>query len=60
MVMLDLTTTALDAASLAAACRAQGVLVSTLGPQRVRLVTHLDVADDGIDRALEALLPSLT
>ena len=34
---------------------AEGVLASTLGRQIVRLVTHLDVDDDGIDRACAAL-----
>ena len=37
--------------------RAAGVLVSALGPQLVRLVTHLDVDDDGIERAVEVLVP---
>jgi threonine aldolase len=36
----------LDAPAVAAAAREQGVLVSVLGPHRVRLVTHLDVDDD--------------
>jgi threonine aldolase len=33
------------------------VLVSALGPRFLRLVTHLDVDDDGIDRAIEVLRP---
>lgn len=33
----------------------QGVMGVTLGPRLVRLVTHLDVDDDGIDRAVAAL-----
>ena len=37
----------------------QGVLVSALGPRVLRLVTHLDVDDDGIDRAIEVLQPLL-
>jgi threonine aldolase len=32
-----------------------GVLVGTVGPGVVRLVTHLDVDDAGIDRACAAL-----
>jgi threonine aldolase len=36
-----------DAPALAAAARERGVLVSVVGPQRVRLVTHLDVDDAG-------------
>ena len=31
-----------------------GVLVSAFGPRRVRMVTHLDVDDAAIDRALDA------
>ncbi len=34
---------------------AQGVLAGTIAPGVVRLVTHHDVDDDGIDRALAAL-----
>jgi threonine aldolase len=55
IVPLNLAGTGLDAASLAAHCRAEGVLVSGVGPRRVRLVTHLDVDDAGIDRALDVL-----
>ena len=35
--------------------KARGVLAAPWGAQRVRFVTHLDVDDDGIDRAAEAL-----
>jgi len=59
IVPLDLTVTSLDSATLAAHCRAQGVLVSAVGPRRVRLVTHLDVDDEGITRALDVLRPVL-
>jgi threonine aldolase len=60
IVALDLTVTSLDSATLAAHCRAGGVLVSSVGPRRVRLVTHLDVDDTGIERALEVLRPALS
>ncbi len=40
---------------LAAAARQRGVGVSVLGPRTARLVTHLDVDDDGIDVACEVL-----
>ncbi len=46
-----------DAARLATAAAADGVRVSALGPRVVRLVTHLDVDDDGIDQAIEVLMP---
>ncbi|HWA66331.1 MAG TPA: GntG family PLP-dependent aldolase [Mycobacteriales bacterium] len=51
MVVLDLADGSVDGAGLAAACKEAGVLVSVVGPQRVRLLTHLDVDDEGVDRA---------
>ncbi|WBB71130.1 GntG family PLP-dependent aldolase [Micromonospora sp. WMMD812] len=55
LVPLDLTKSALDAHALAAAARAEGVLISVLGPRTARLVTHMDVDDAGIDRAVDVL-----
>lgn len=55
IVPLDLTKSTVDAPSLGAAARGRGVLVSVLGPRVGRLVTHLDVDDAGIDRAIEVL-----
>ncbi|ASW56060.1 low specificity L-threonine aldolase [Plantactinospora sp. KBS50] len=55
IVPLDLTKAALDAHALAAAARERGVLVSVLGPRTVRLVTHLDLDDAGLDQAIEVL-----
>jgi len=40
-----------DAPALAAAAREQGVLISVVGPRKVRLVTHLDIDDAGATRA---------
>jgi threonine aldolase len=48
-----------DAVAAGAAAAEQGVLISVLGPTTVRLVTHLDVDDDAIDRAIEVLRPLL-
>jgi threonine aldolase len=48
-----------DAPELAAALRDAGVEVSTLGPRRVRMVTHLDVDRAGVERALDALRAAL-
>ncbi len=42
-------------AALAAAAAERGVLVSVLGPRIARLVTHLDLDDDDVDRAVEVL-----
>ena len=41
---------------IAADLAARGVLVSSFGPRRVRMVTHLDVDDTAIERALEAIV----
>jgi threonine aldolase len=60
IVPLDLSPLEIDAATVAALCRADGVLVSVVGPRRVRLVTHLDVDDAGIERAIGALQRALT
>lgn len=53
IVVLDVD----DAGAVARAAAAQGVLVSALGPRFLRLVTHLDVDDDGVAQALEVLRP---
>lgn len=55
IVPLDLTSHRLDAAGLATAARAEGVLVSALGPRFCRLVTHLDVDDAQAERAASVL-----
>ncbi|GAA1413458.1 threonine aldolase family protein [Catellatospora coxensis] len=55
LVILDLAKTALDAPTLAARAREQGVLVSALGPRTGRLITHLDIDDAGLDRAIDVL-----
>ncbi len=55
IVVLDVAGASLTAAELAAAAAAQDVRVSALGPRVVRLVTHLDVDDDGTDRAAHVL-----
>jgi threonine aldolase len=46
-----------DAAGVAVKAAEQDVLVSALGPRLLRLVTHLDVDDDGIDQAVDVLRP---
>jgi threonine aldolase len=53
IVVLDVT----DAAEVADKARAAGVLVSALGPRFLRLVTHLDVDDDGVEHAIRVLGP---
>jgi threonine aldolase len=46
-----------DATAVAGKARGEGVLVSAIGPRLLRFVTHLDVDDDGIDRAIDVLAP---
>lgn len=59
IVPLDLSKTAFDGQTLAAQAHEQGVLVSVVGPRRVRLLTHLDVDDAGVERAIGVLAPLL-
>jgi threonine aldolase len=59
LVPLDLTKAPLTAPELGARAREAGVLVSVLGPRLGRLVTHLDVDDAGVERAIEVLVPLL-
>jgi threonine aldolase len=44
-----------DASGFVALLAEQGVLAAGVSPTAVRLVTHLDVGDEDIDRAIEAL-----
>jgi len=44
-----------DAAQLVAAAREEGVLIATVGPRTVRLVTHLDVSAEDAHRAAAVL-----
>jgi threonine aldolase len=56
IVVLDVD----DAAAVAGAAAQQDVRVSALGPRFLRLVTHLDIDDDGLDRAIKVLSPLIT
>jgi threonine aldolase len=55
IIVLDLAVTDWTAAALAAAAGEHGVRISALGPTFARLVTHLDVDDDGITLAADVL-----
>ena len=59
LVMLDLAKHRLDAPAVVAAAAASNVLVTAMTPRLVRLVTHLDVDDHDVDRAIEVLTPIL-
>jgi threonine aldolase len=54
IVMIDLKTPGPAAPVVEEALRERGVWVVAIGPRRLRAVTHLDVDDAGIDRAVKA------
>jgi threonine aldolase len=60
VVLLDLSKSTVDGPALAARARERGVLVSVIAPRAVRLLTHLDVDDAGIDQAIDVLVSGLT
>ncbi|HEX3004983.1 MAG TPA: GntG family PLP-dependent aldolase [Angustibacter sp.] len=60
IVILDLAAARRSAADVVDSLAADGVLASAFGPQRIRLVTHLDVDDDACDRAERALRQALS
>jgi threonine aldolase len=55
LVMLDLTKAGTDAPTLVARAAERGVLITAMRPRTARMITHLDVGDDDIDRAIEVL-----
>ena len=59
IVPLDLTKAGCDGPTLAARAGENGVLISVVGPRRVRMVTHLDVDDAAVDRAIAVVAPLL-
>lgn len=52
IVMIELHDPALDREALLAALHARGVWMGPSGPRRIRALTHLDVDDAGISRAV--------
>jgi threonine aldolase len=59
IVGLDLSQLPLTAAEFAQMVRAEGVLISALGPKFARLVTHLDIDDKSMEFAAEVLTQAL-
>jgi threonine aldolase len=55
LVPLDLSKSSFDAPGLTAEAAKEGVLISPMLPQLVRLVTHLDLDDAAIDRTIDVL-----
>ncbi|MGL4514309.1 MAG: low-specificity L-threonine aldolase [Lacipirellulaceae bacterium] len=59
LVVFDVDPAIGASAEVAARLAERGVLVSRPTPRRLRCVTHLDVSDEDVDRAIEALRESL-
>lgn len=55
IVMLDLEDARLDPAAIVRELERRGVRMTQFGPRRLRAVTHMDVGDEGIARAVGAL-----
>lgn len=58
-VRIDVTREDLSAAEIERRLRGQGVWILALGPDWLRAVTHRDVDDEGIERAIDALRAAL-
>jgi threonine aldolase len=59
IVVLDLRKTGLSSADLVSRAGLQGVRLGALSPTAVRIVTHLDIDDDAVDRAGSVLVKLL-
>jgi threonine aldolase len=59
IVGLDLSQLALTAAEFSQMVRAEGVLISALGPNFARLVTHLNIDDSAMEFAADVLTQAL-
>ena len=55
IVMLDLVRERDTADAVIAKLTERGVLVTAFGPKRLRAITHLDVSEKDIDRAVEII-----
>jgi threonine aldolase len=55
IVMIDLVRDDLEASAVLAALADRGVWMTQFGARRIRAVTHLDVDDEGVARAISAL-----
>lgn len=59
IVMIHLERPGLEAAGVIAHCEEAGVLVSEFAPGQLRMVTHLDVDDDAVARAIPVVRRAL-
>ncbi len=55
IVFIDLVDPGITVGAFLEAISQQGVLMVPFGPTRVRAVTHLEVDDDGVSRAIQAV-----
>ena len=55
IIALDLTSLSISAAELSAQLKEAGILTGALGPNFLRLVTHLDITDSYMELALDVL-----
>lgn len=55
IVIFDVSGTGQEAGAIADRLKEHGVLVGALNPQTIRLVTHYDVSEEGVERTLRAL-----
>jgi threonine aldolase len=55
IISLNLSDISLNAAEFVLLLKNEGVLISALGPNFARVVTHLDIDDKGIEFAAEAM-----
>ncbi|UCG76247.1 MAG: aminotransferase class I/II-fold pyridoxal phosphate-dependent enzyme [Gemmatimonadota bacterium] len=60
IVMIRIRSGGPDPQDLSTALAGRGVLILAAGPDRLRAVTHLDVDDEGIERAGEALAATMS
>lgn len=54
IVIFDIALTGMTAPQLSGAMKEKGVLIHAFGKTQVRLVTHLDVAEEDIEKAIKA------
>jgi threonine aldolase len=59
LVFVDLDGPGPDARAVVAAMERRGVRLSAYGPRRIRAVLHLDVDDEGVERAIAAFREEL-
>ena len=55
IIVLNMDSHSLDSPTLAAKAKERGLIIGSLGPQTVRLITHLDIDDDEAAFAISVL-----